>query len=109
MFILELCAKLNIFNLITKFFFKKNGALIAPFIILFYFLGAIDEYKKYNCPAGDCNEVCYRKDFDGCHVQKANNIFDRKWYIVPLCSECNQSVGTFDIGNVNMIPTPNNL
>lgn len=50
-----------------------------------------------------------RKDFDGCHVQKANNILDRKWYIVPLCSSCNQTIGTLNIGDIKMIPTSSNL
>lgn len=63
--------------------------------------------QLYECPA--CGKSFYRKGFDGCHVQKANNIFDRKWYIVPLCSSCNQAVGTLDIGDVKMIPTPSNL
>ena len=67
----------------------------------------LNPIKLYNCPA--CGKPFYRKDFDGCHVQKANNILDRKWYIVPLCSSCNHIEGTLDIGNVAMIPTPSNL
>ena len=63
--------------------------------------------QPYKCPA--CGKSFYRSDFDGCHVQKAYNIFDRKWYIVPLCSSCNQAVGTLDIGNVTMVLTPSNL
>lgn len=62
--------------------------------------------ETYKCPA--CGKSFYRKDFDGCHVQKANNI-DRKWYIVPLCSSYNQAKDTLNIGNVKMIPTPSNL
>ena len=63
--------------------------------------------KSYICPG--CGKPCYRKDFDGCHVQKANNIFDKKWYIVPLCRSCNQVESTLNIGDVEMIPTPSNL
>ena len=63
--------------------------------------------KHYYCPA--CGKLFKRENFDGCHVQKANNILDRKWYIVPLCSSCNQAVGTLDIGEIKMIPTPSNL
>ena len=33
---------------------------------------ALNPNQLYNCPA--CGKPFYRKDFDGCHVQKANNI-----------------------------------
>lgn len=62
----------------------------------------------YNCPA--CGNAYYKKDFDGCHVQKANSIIDRSWYIVPLCSSCNQSTSVLDVGSqVKLIPVPSNL
>lgn len=61
----------------------------------------------YKCPA--CGNGFYREDFDGCHVQKANNPSDRRWYIVPLCSSCNQSEDKLEIGDVQLIPTPSNL
>lgn len=66
---------------------------------------ALDTY--YKCPA--CDKSFLRKNFDGCHVQKANNTFDRKWYIVPLCDSCNQSSSTLEIGDVKLVPVPSNL
>lgn len=68
---------------------------------------ALNPDELYNCPA--CGELFYRQDFDGCHVQKANNPFDKKWYIVPLCSSCNHAVDTLDIEDITMVPTPSNL
>lgn len=44
--------------------------------------------KKRKC--GDCS--CYKCSSTatvGAHVQK-HGVADRKWYIVPLCSKCNQ-------------------
>ena len=58
----------------------------------------------YKCPA--CGKSFYRKDFDGCHVQKADSFFDWYWYIVPLCSSCNQSDSILEIGNVTLVSTP---
>ena len=69
---------------------------------------SIQNGKLYNCPA--CGKSVYRNDFDGCHVKKAYNTFDNKWYIVPLCSSCNQSNTILNIdNNVPMVPTPSNL
>lgn len=67
----------------------------------------LDPYTLYKCPA--CGRSFYRSSFDGCHVQKANNRFDRKWYIIPLCSICNQSTQTLEVGDVALIPTPSRL
>lgn len=61
----------------------------------------------YKCPA--CGNGFLRKNFDGCHVRKANNIFDKKWYIVPLCDSCNQSTGILDLDVISLIPVPSNL
>ena len=38
------------------------------------------------CP----EKSCIKDDLIGAHVQKANS-FDKKWYIVPLCSDHNKS------------------
>ena len=53
-----------------------------------------------------CKE-CTNKAIVGAHVQKAYDT-DRKWYIVPLCTECNVSkknmvfeVSDFDLEPVN--------
>ena len=62
--------------------------------------------EPYECPS--CGGSFFRKDFDGCHVQKADNRFDRKWYIVPLCSSCNQKNTILDI-DVLLVPVPSNL
>ncbi len=59
----------------------------------------------YKCPA--CGKATLRKDFDGCHVQKAYN-YDQRWYIVPLCSSCNHRTDTFDV-DVTLVPVPSNL
>ena len=67
----------------------------------------LEQNQEYICPA--CGRSFYRNDFDGCHVQKANNPSDRKWYIIPLCSNCNQSNQKLEVGNVALIPTPSNL
>lgn len=50
--------------------------------------GHIDEYRECRFPAEDCHEICYRSDFDGCHVQKVGD-FTGKMYIIPLCGGCN--------------------
>lgn len=65
---------------------------------------SLDRNQLYNCPA--CGKAFYPKDFDGCHVQKANSFFDWIWYIVPLCSSCNHSTEIMEIGNVKMVPSP---
>lgn len=65
----------------------------------------LDPNIYYKCPA--CGKATLRKDFDGCHVQKANSD-DKSWYIVPLCSSCNHRTDTFDV-NVKLVPVPSNL
>ncbi len=59
--------------------------------------------NAYFCSASGC----FRKDLVGAHVQKANST-DNKWYIVPLCSGCNQRTDTFDV-SAELIPVPSNL
>lgn len=59
--------------------------------------------SAYFCSASGC----FRKDLVGAHVQKANST-DNKWYIVPLCSGCNQRTDTFDV-SAELIPVPSNL
>ena len=61
----------------------------------------------YQCPA--CGKFFLRENLDGCHVQKANNPFDSKWYIVPLCNTCNHSNEKLDVGYAPLIPTPSYL
>jgi hypothetical protein len=59
------------------------------------------------CPT--CGRNVTRKELDGCHVQKANNPFDGRWYIVPLCDRYNHSKEKLDVGNIPLVPTPSNL
>lgn len=65
----------------------------------------IVEGKRYNCPAGDCNEVCFRSEFDGCHVQKAFDATQRM-YIIPLCSGCNHRNDYFFVDEGLLVPAP---
>ncbi len=68
----------------------------------------LQEGVKYTCPA--CGKSFYRKDFDGCHVQKADDKNDISWYIIPLCSSCNQkSNDIFDVDGDLLVPVPSNL
>ena len=67
----------------------------------------LTNYTVYPCPA--CGISVYRKGLEGCHVRKANNPFDSKWYIVPLCDRCNHSTEKLDVGNIPLVPTPSNL
>ena len=68
-------------------------------------MGKIDSIKQYNCPAGSCKEVCYRSEFDGCHVQK---VLDNthKMYIIPLCSSCNHRNDYFFVDENLLVPAP---
>ncbi len=66
----------------------------------------LDKNTLYKCPA--CGKSFYRKNFDGCHVQKANSI-DRKWYIMPLCDSCNHRTDTPDVDGSLLIDVPSNL
>ena len=65
----------------------------------------LNAYKKYECPAEDCSNACYREDFDGCHVQK---VFDdtHKMYIIPLCSSCNHRNDYFFVEENLLVPAP---
>lgn len=50
---------------------------------------------------------CIKTDLVGAHVQKAYST-DQKWYIVPLCSSCNQRTDTFEVYET-LVPVPSNL
>lgn len=60
-------------------------------------------YKAFFCSADGCT----RTDLVGAHVQKANSD-DKKWYIVPLCTSCNQRTDTFNV-TATLVPVPSNL
>ncbi len=65
----------------------------------------LNHWKKFSgqsvtyCP---CKEPrpngCLRKDLVGAHVQKADSP-DNKWYIFPLCSVHNQSMGVLEVSD----------
>ena len=66
--------------------------------------------KKQHTISMSCVWIFFlRENLDGCHVQKANNPFDSKWYIVPLCDTCNHSNEKLDVGYAPLIPTPSYL
>lgn len=55
-----------------------------------------------------CSEVdCSNTGLVGAHVQKAYGS-DRNWYIVPLCSSCNQRTDIFNVCRT-LVPVPSNL
>ena len=64
----------------------------------------LDTKTLYQCPTG-CGNTGYRKDFDGCHVQKVHDI-TRRMYIVPLCSGCNHKTDSFYVDENLLIPAP---
>jgi hypothetical protein len=44
-----------------------------------------------------CSEkTCTKKDLVGAHVQKADST-DKKWYIIPLCTEHNKSTSDLEL------------
>ena len=56
-----------------------------------------------------CSETsCLGIQLVGAHVQKVNST-DQQWYIVPLCSSCNQRTDTFDVPADKLVPVPSNL
>ncbi len=67
--------------------------------------GKIDEFRKCICPAEDCHTICYRSDFDGCHVQKVGDPIG-KMYIIPLCSGCNHRNDFFLVDENLLVPAP---
>ena len=50
---------------------------------------------------------CWGNDLVGAHVQKAYSD-DKNWYIVPLCSSCNQRTDTFNV-SATLVPVPSHL
>lgn len=52
-------------------------------------------------------DSCLGTDLVGAHVQKAYGS-DKSWYIVPLCSSCNQRTDTFNV-SATLVPVPSNL
>ena len=58
----------------------------------------------YRCSATDCHKLG-RSNLVGAHVQKVN---DKHWYIVPLCSACNNRTDEFYV-DASLVPVPSNL
>lgn len=46
-------------------------------------------------------------DLVGAHVQKVNST-DKRYYITPLCSNCNNRIGVFTV-TTPLVPVPSNL
>lgn len=65
----------------------------------------LNPFTQYNCPAGDCKNVCYRADLDGCHVQKVIDNTNTV-SIVPLCSGCNHRTDYFFVDENLLVPAP---
>ena len=67
----------------------------------------LEHWEKFsNQPANKCVVAgCTNKHSVGGHVQK-ESASDSSWYIIPICSECNNKHGqTIEIGNnVNLVP-----
>lgn len=66
--------------------------------------GKLQTNTLYQCPTG-CGNTGYRKDFDGCHVQKVHDI-TKRMYIVPLCSGCNHRTDSFYVDENLLVPAP---
>ena len=76
-----------------KFWEKRNPNEFIPFAL-------------YECPG--CGKYKFGFDFCGCHVKKyPSSLFDNKWYIVPMCSDCNKKSGGFFRVGYNLL-TPLN-
>ena len=59
--------------------------------------------KAFFCSASNC----FSSNLVGAHVQKANST-DNRWYIIPLCSSCNQRTDTFEVSGT-LVPVPSNF
>ncbi len=59
--------------------------------------------NPYYCSADNC----WGTNLVGAHVQKAYSN-DQSWYIVPLCTSCNQRTDTFNV-SATLVPVPSNL
>ena len=62
--------------------------------------------KAWRCSAIDCHKTG-RWNLVGAHVQKANS-YDQSWYIVPLCTSCNNRTDEFYVDET-LVPVPSNL
>lgn len=64
--------------------------------------------KKTDSKAIFCSASnCFGGNLVGAHVQKANST-DNSWYIIPLCSSCNQRIDTFEVSGT-LVPVPSNF
>ncbi len=61
--------------------------------------------KAHECFAKDCYSRNY---LVGAHVQKVSSD-DKAWYIIPLCSSCNQRIDYFEVPESWLVPVPSNL
>ena len=63
----------------------------------------LDPRKTYQCPA--CGKSFFRKNFDGCHVQKVGDV-SGKMYIIPLCDGCNHLKSPFCVEESCLVSAP---
>lgn len=72
----------------------------APYHTWIRFWNANSRYNQpLTCPR--CGELLV--DAVGAHVQK-DTMYDRKWYIVPICRGCNQANTSFDVEAHLLVP-----
>lgn len=63
----------------------------------------LDPHKMNQCPA--CGKSFFKKNFDGCHVQKVGDA-SGKMYIIPLCDGCNHKKTPFDVEDSCLVSVP---
>ena len=56
-------------------------------------------FSNQSLPSYCPEKSCTKKPEVGAHIQK-DSIFDKSWYIVPLCKDCNAKTGgSLEIGD----------
>lgn len=61
-------------------------------------------YRPLFCSA--CGQLTLK--LVGGHVQKVFGL-DKKWYITPLCEQCNPRTDSFEVDEQTLVPVPSNL
>ncbi len=65
----------------------------------------LDHWKYFGggaLPSSCSNINCNSKPEVGAHIQKENS-YDTNWYIIPLCSGCNQLSEALEVGSVILV------
>jgi len=50
------------------------------------------KFSRQSLPSFCPEKSCKNKPEVGAHIQK-DNIYDKSWYIIPLCKDCNAKTG----------------